>query len=124
MGFERYGRIRGLDVPMYFLKRRRPIYRCVGQVVSAIIWAGKLHSRRARHHFRTGPTTSRRSSRRWRLKRYIEMRGSDGGPMAAAAGAAGVSGSASFMTTANLDACWGDREGLDRARKRQKLRDG
>ena len=80
MGFERYVDY-ALDVPMYFVKRGDSYIDVAGQVVprsarrQAAVAAG-----RARRPSPTGPTTSRRSFPEVRLKRYLEMRGADGGP--------------------------------------------
>ena len=78
-------------------------------------------ARRARHASRTGPTTSRRSFPEVRLKRYLEMRGSDGGPWrrlpALPAFWVGL-----LYDDAALDACW-DMVKDWTAEERQKLRD-
>ena len=80
MGFERYVDY-ALDVPMYFVKRGDTYHRRRRQVVPR---SSRRQARRtagrARRRSPIGPTTSRRSFPEVRLKRYLEMRGADGGP--------------------------------------------
>ena len=80
MGFERYVDY-ALDVPMYFVKRGDQYIDVAGQSFRDLM-PGKLPgtARRARHASPTGRTTFRRSFPEVRLKRYLEMRGADGGP--------------------------------------------
>jgi glutamate--cysteine ligase len=118
MGFERYADY-ALDVPMYFLKRGDQYIDVSGRSFRDHL-AGKLVpgeratiSDWANHVSTIFPEV--------RLKRYIEMRGSDGGPWrrlpALPAFWVGL-----IYDDANLDACWEMVKDWT-ASERQKLRD-
>ena len=118
MGFERYADY-ALDVPMYFLKRGDQYIDVAGKSFRDHL-AGKLIpgeratiSDWANHVSTIFPEV--------RLKRYIEMRGSDGGPWrrlpALPAFWVGL-----IYDDANLDACWDIVKDWTAA-ERQKLRD-
>jgi glutamate--cysteine ligase len=118
MGFERYADY-ALDVPMYFLKRGDQYIDVSGRSFRDHL-AGKLIpgeratiSDWANHVSTIFPEV--------RLKRYIEMRGSDGGPWrrlpALPAFWVGL-----IYDDANLDACWEIVKDWTAA-ERQKLRD-
>jgi glutamate--cysteine ligase len=118
MGFERYADY-ALDVPMYFIKRGDSYIDVSGKSFRDHL-AGKLIpgeratiSDWANHVSTIFPEV--------RLKRYIEMRGSDGGPWrrlpALPAFWAGL-----IYDDANLDACWEIVKDWS-AEERQKLRD-
>jgi glutamate--cysteine ligase len=120
MGFERYVDY-ALDVPMYFVKRGDSYIDVSGQSFRALL-DGKLAavpgeratmSDWANHVSTIFPEV--------RLKRYIEMRGSDGGPWrrlpSLAAYWVGL-----IYDDANLDACWDIVKDWT-AEERQKLRD-
>jgi glutamate--cysteine ligase len=118
MGFERYADY-ALDVPMYFLKRGDQYIDVSGRSFRDHL-AGKLVpgeratiSDWANHVSTIFPEV--------RLKRYIEMRGSDGGPWrrlpALPAFWVGL-----IYDDANLDACWEIVKDWT-ASERQKLRD-
>ena len=103
MGFERYADY-ALDVPMYFIKRGDSYIDVVGQVVprpsrrqAACRASVATISDWANHVSTIFPEV--------RLKRYIEMRGSDGGPWrrlpSLPAFWVGL-----IYDDANLDACW------------------
>jgi glutamate--cysteine ligase len=103
MGFERYVDY-ALDVPMYFVKRGDATSTCRPVVPRPARRQAEAAARRARHAFPTGPTTSTIFPE-VRLKRYIEMRGADGGPWrrlpALPAFWVGL-----LYDDAALDACW------------------
>ena len=113
MGFERYVDY-ALDVPMYFVKREDEYIDVVRACRSAICWRascrrhGKLRATQsdwANHVSTIFPEV--------RLKRYLEMRGADGGPWRAAARAAGVLGRPALRRC--LARCrLGPGEGLER----------
>src|SRR6186713_1807169 len=120
MGFERYVDY-ALDVPMYFVKREDE-YIDVSGLSFRDLLAGKLpghHNLRAtlsdwvNHVGTIFPEV--------RLKRYMEMRGSDGGPWrrlpALPAFWAGI-----LYDDVSLDAAWDTVKGWS-AQERQKLRD-
>jgi glutamate--cysteine ligase len=118
MGFERYADY-ALDVPMYFIKRGDQYIDVSGKSFRDHL-AGKLIagdratiSDWANHVSTIFPEV--------RLKRYIEMRGSDGGPWrrlpALPAFWVGL-----IYDDANLDACWEMVKDWT-AEERQKLRD-
>jgi glutamate--cysteine ligase len=118
MGFERYVDY-ALDVPMYFVKRGDEYIDVSGRSFRDHL-AGKLIpgdratlSDWANHVSTIFPEV--------RLKRYIEMRGSDGGPWrrlpSLPAYWVGL-----IYDDANLDACWDIVKGWT-AEERQKLRD-
>jgi glutamate--cysteine ligase len=118
MGFERYVDY-ALDVPMYFIKRGDEYIDVSGKSFRDH-FAGKLIpgecatvSDWANHVSTIFPEV--------RLKRYIEMRGSDGGPWrrlpSLPAFWVGL-----IYDDANLDACWEMVKGWTAA-ERQKLRD-
>jgi len=120
MGFERYADY-ALDVPMYFVKRGDSYIDVSGQSFRDLL-AGKLPqlpgeratiSDWANHISTIFPEV--------RLKRYIEMRGSDGGPWrrlpALPALWVGL-----IYDDGNLDACWEMVKDWT-AQERQKLRD-
>ena len=118
MGFERYADY-ALDVPMYFIKRGEHYIDVSGKSFRDHL-AGKLVpderatiSDWANHVSTIFPEV--------RLKRYIEMRGSDGGPWrrlpALPAYWVGL-----LYDDANLDACWEMVKDWSAA-ERQKLRD-
>jgi glutamate--cysteine ligase len=118
MGFERYADY-ALDVPMYFLKRGDKYIDVSGKSFRDHL-AGKLVpgeratiSDWANHVSTIFPEV--------RLKRYIEMRGSDGGPWrrlpSLPAFWVGL-----IYDDANLDACWEIVKDWSAA-ERQKLRD-
>jgi glutamate--cysteine ligase len=118
MGFERYADY-ALDVPMYFIKRGDSYIDVSGKSFRDHL-AGKLSpgeratiSDWANHVSTIFPEV--------RLKRYIEMRGSDGGPWrrlpALPAFWVGL-----IYDDANLDACWEIVKDWT-AEERQKLRD-
>jgi glutamate--cysteine ligase len=118
MGFERYADY-ALDVPMYFIKRGDSYIDVSGKSFRDHL-AGKLIpgeratiSDWANHVSTIFPEV--------RLKRYIEMRGSDGGPWrrlpALPAFWVGL-----IYDDANLDACWEIVKDWS-AEERQKLRD-
>ena len=118
MGFERYADY-ALDVPMYFIKRGDSYIDVSGKSFRDHL-AGKLIpgeratiSDWANHVSTIFPEV--------RLKRYIEMRGSDGGPWrrlpALPAFWVGL-----IYDDANLDACWEMVKDWT-AEERQKLRD-
>src|SRR5215212_3517971 len=118
MGFERYADY-ALDVPMYFVKRGDTYIDVSGQSFRDLM-AGKLVpgaratiSDWANHVSTIFPEV--------RLKRYIEMRGSDGGPWrrlpSLPAFWVGL-----IYDDANLDACWEIVKDWT-AEERQKLRD-
>jgi glutamate--cysteine ligase len=118
MGFERYADY-ALDVPMYFIKRGDQYIDVAGKSFRDH-FAGKLIpgeratiSDWANHVSTIFPEV--------RLKRYIEMRGSDGGPWrrlpALPAFWVGL-----IYDDANLDACWEIVKDWT-AEERQKLRD-
>ena len=121
MGFERWVDY-ALDVPMYFVKRGDRLHRRRRQIVPRS--DGRQARRaagRARDASPTGPTTSRRSSRRCgssaisKCAAPIPVRG--GGCRRCR-----PSGSACSMTTTALDAAW-DLVKDWTAEERQKLRD-
>jgi glutamate--cysteine ligase len=120
MGFERYADY-ALDVPMYFVKRGDSYIDVSGQSFRDLL-AGKLPqlpgeratiSDWANHISTIFPEV--------RLKRYIEMRGSDGGPWrrlpSLPAYWVGL-----IYDDSNLDACWDIVKDWTAA-ERQKLRD-
>jgi glutamate--cysteine ligase len=118
MGFERYADY-ALDVPMYFIKRGDDYIDVSGKSFRDHL-AGKLVpgeqatiSDWANHVSTIFPEV--------RLKRYIEMRGSDGGPWrrlpSLPAFWVGL-----IYDGANLDACWDIVKDWN-AQERQKLRD-
>jgi glutamate--cysteine ligase len=120
MGFERYVDY-ALDVPMYFVKRGDNYIDVSGQSFRDLL-AGKLRqlpgeratiSDWANHISTIFPEV--------RLKRYIEMRGSDGGPWrrlpSLPAFWVGL-----IYDDGNLDACWEMVKDWT-AQERQKLRD-
>ena len=120
MGFERYADY-ALDVPMYFVKRGDSYIDVSGQSFRDLL-AGKLPqlpgeratiSDWANHISTIFPEV--------RLKRYIEMRGSDGGPWrrlpSLPAYWVGL-----IYDDGNLDACWEIVKDWT-AQERQKLRD-
>jgi glutamate--cysteine ligase len=118
MGFERYADY-ALDVPMYFIKRGDRYIDVAGKSFRDHL-AGKLLpgeratlSDWANHVSTIFPEV--------RLKRYIEMRGSDGGPWrrlpSLPAFWVGL-----IYDDANLDACWDIVKDWT-AEERQKLRD-
>ena len=96
MGFERYVDY-ALDVPMYFVYRDGKYIDVSGKSFRDFL-AGKTAgiAGRARRRCPTGPIISRRSFPEVRLKRFLEMRGADGGPWGAICGAAGVLGRAAL----------------------------
>ena len=113
MGFERYVDY-ALDVPMYFVKREDEYIDTSGLSFRDLL-AGKLprhgnlratQSDWANHVSTIFPEV--------RLKRYLEMRGSDGGPWrrlpALPAFWVGI-----LYDDVSLDAAWDMREGLERA---------
>ena len=81
MGFERWVDY-ALDVPMYFVKHGDDYIDVSGQSFRDLM-AGKLPGPAGRSGRRspTGRTTSARSFPEVRLKRYLEMRGADSGPL-------------------------------------------
>ena len=120
MGFERWVDY-ALDVPMYFVKHGDEYVDVAGQSFRDLI-AGKLHgmpgasatiSDWANHLSTTFPEV--------RLKRYLEMRGADSGPLpsllALPAFWAGI-----LYDETSLDAAWDLVKGWT-AEERQKLRD-
>ena len=120
MGYERWVDY-ALDVPMYFVKRGDAYYDVAGRSFRDLL-AGKLEalpgeratiSDWANHVSTIFPEV--------RLKRYIEMRGSDGGPWrrlpSLPAFWVGL-----IYDDANLDACWQIVKDWT-AEERQKLRD-
>ena len=118
MGFERYADY-ALDVPMYFIKRGDATSTCPANRSATISPASSIPGDRAtisdwaNHVSTIFPEV--------RLKRYIEMRGSDGGPWrrlpALPAFWVGL-----IYDDANLDACWEIVKDWT-AEERQKLRD-
>jgi glutamate--cysteine ligase len=118
-GFERWVDY-ALDVPMYFVYRDGRYIDATGQSFRDFM-AGRLPalpgevptlSDWADHLTTIFPEA--------RLKRYIEMRGADGGPVAAALRAAGAVGGADVRPGA-LDAAWDLASGWD-AETREALR--
>ncbi|MGD9768046.1 MAG: glutamate--cysteine ligase [Pseudolabrys sp.] len=120
MGFERYTDY-ALDVPMYFLKRGDQ-YIDVSGLSFRDLMAGKL----------PGHPNERATMSDWanhlstifpevRLKRYLEMRGSDGGPWKRLASLAAL-WCGVLYDTASLDAAWDIVKDWTAA-ERQKLRD-
>ena len=96
MGFERYVDYM-LDVPMYFVYRDGKLHRCQRAIVP------RLHGRapagtagRDSRHGRLGRPYDAPPFPEVRLKRYLEMRGADGGPLGPALRAAGALGRAAL----------------------------
>ena len=78
MGFERYADY-ALDVPMYFVKRGDSYIDVSGRSFRDHL-AGKLHARASAPRMSDWANHISTIFPEVRLKRYLEMRGSDGGP--------------------------------------------
>ena len=120
IGFERYVDY-ALDVPMYFVKRGDSYIDVSGEIVPRFL-AGKLHELPGER-----PTMSDWANHlstifpEVRLKRYLEMRGADGGPWRRLLLAAGLLGRAA-LRRGRARCLLGHGEGLDRRRAPEAAR--